>query len=144
MLGDMLNHVKPERAFESLHAPLQSVLAKILAHSPSIAYILTSMHTRTCNTRYSHVCMYMCMCRDVLVVDKFLAFVDLFTKDSVKSEVCKSIIDAFNTNQSSQTDNSVVTNILVYIGKVQPRMLACIHAYTHMQYTLLTCMYVYV
>ena len=65
----MIKHVQPDRAFEAFYPQLQSIVSKILVYITDFN-VLFSM-------------------------DKFMQFFNLFQKDSVKLDVCKSITYAF-------------------------------------------------
>lgn len=52
-------------------------------------------------------------------MEKFLPFVDLFQKESVKVEVCKSILQAFARVAIDQTDNSILSSALLYVARVR-------------------------
>uniref|UniRef100_A0A8C1KSW9 VPS35 endosomal protein-sorting factor-like n=1 Tax=Cyprinus carpio TaxID=7962 RepID=A0A8C1KSW9_CYPCA len=69
ILADIIKHMTPDRAFEDAYPQLQSVIKKILPHFHDFS-VLFSM-------------------------EKFLPFLDMFQKDSVRVEVCKSIMEVF-------------------------------------------------
>uniref|UniRef100_A0A671MNP8 VPS35 endosomal protein-sorting factor-like n=1 Tax=Sinocyclocheilus anshuiensis TaxID=1608454 RepID=A0A671MNP8_9TELE len=69
VLADIIKHMTPDRAFEDAYPQLQSVIKKILPHFHDFS-VLFSM-------------------------EKFLPFLDMFQKDSVRVEVCKSIMEVF-------------------------------------------------
>ncbi|XP_052347154.1 VPS35 endosomal protein-sorting factor-like isoform X2 [Oncorhynchus keta] len=69
VLSDIIKHIMPDRAFEDAYAQLQSVIRKILTYFHDFS-ILFSM-------------------------ERFLPFVDMSQKDSVRVEVCLSIMDIF-------------------------------------------------
>ena len=51
-------------------------------------------------------------------MDKFLPFLDLFEKSSVKVEVSKAVMEAFVRSQKETTSDPVILNAMMYIGKV--------------------------
>uniref|UniRef100_A0A8B9KHD7 VPS35 endosomal protein-sorting factor-like n=1 Tax=Astyanax mexicanus TaxID=7994 RepID=A0A8B9KHD7_ASTMX len=69
VLADIIKHMTPDRAFEDAYPQLQSVMKKILTYFHNFS-VLFSM-------------------------EKFLPFMDMFQKDSVRVEVCKSIMEVF-------------------------------------------------
>uniref|UniRef100_A0A8C1LSC2 VPS35 endosomal protein-sorting factor-like n=1 Tax=Cyprinus carpio TaxID=7962 RepID=A0A8C1LSC2_CYPCA len=69
VLADIIKHITPDRAFEDAYPQLQSVIKKILTYFHDFS-VLFSM-------------------------EKFLPFLDMFQKDSVRVEVCKSIMEVF-------------------------------------------------
>lgn len=52
-------------------------------------------------------------------MDKFLPFLDLFEKDTVKVEVGKAVMQAFVRSQQGTTSDPVILNAMMYIGKVR-------------------------
>ncbi|XP_061611932.1 VPS35 endosomal protein-sorting factor-like isoform X2 [Phyllopteryx taeniolatus] len=91
VLADIIKHMTPDRAFEDAYAQLQSVIRKILAHFYDFA-VLFSM-------------------------ERFLPFLDMFQKDSVRVEVCRSIMDVFIKHQLEPTRDPVILNAMMHICK---------------------------
>jgi hypothetical protein len=56
----------------------------------------------------------------LLLQDKFLPLLDLFQKESIKVEVCKSIMDVFTHSniQQEPTNDPVIINALMFICRV--------------------------
>ncbi|PFX19482.1 UPF0505 protein C16orf62-like [Stylophora pistillata] len=81
----------PERAFEQHYPQLQSIISKVLDHMHDFS-VLVSM-------------------------DKFLPFLDMFQKESIKVDVCKLILEAFVKYQEEPTNDPVVVNALLYVCK---------------------------
>ncbi|KAB5555139.1 hypothetical protein PHYPO_G00030070 [Pangasianodon hypophthalmus] len=79
VLADIIKHMTPDRAFEDAYPQLQSVMKKILTYFHNFS-VLFSM-------------------------EKFLPFLDMFQKDSVRVEVCKSIMDVFIKHQQEPGAN---------------------------------------
>uniref|UniRef100_A0A6Q2YQZ6 VPS35 endosomal protein-sorting factor-like n=1 Tax=Esox lucius TaxID=8010 RepID=A0A6Q2YQZ6_ESOLU len=69
VLSDIIKHMTPDRAFEEAYPQLQSVIRKILTYFHDFS-VLFSM-------------------------ERFLPFMDMFQKDSVRVEVCRSIMEVF-------------------------------------------------
>uniref|UniRef100_A0A667YW83 VPS35 endosomal protein-sorting factor-like n=1 Tax=Myripristis murdjan TaxID=586833 RepID=A0A667YW83_9TELE len=69
VLADIIKHMTPDRAFEDAYPQLQSVIRKILTYFHDFS-VLFSM-------------------------ERFLPFLDMFQKDSVRVEVCRSIMEVF-------------------------------------------------
>uniref|UniRef100_A0A7N6AUV4 VPS35 endosomal protein-sorting factor-like n=1 Tax=Anabas testudineus TaxID=64144 RepID=A0A7N6AUV4_ANATE len=69
VLADIIKHMTPDRAFEDAYPQLQSVIRKILTYVHDFS-VLFSM-------------------------ERFLPFLDMFQKDSVRVEVCRSIMEVF-------------------------------------------------
>ncbi|XP_040214484.1 VPS35 endosomal protein-sorting factor-like isoform X4 [Rana temporaria] len=73
------------------HFSLQSIITTVIAHFHDFA--------------------------DLFYVEKFLPFLDMFQKESVRVEVCKSIMEAFNRNQQEATKDPVMLNALLHVCK---------------------------
>uniref|UniRef100_A0A3Q2YTV6 VPS35 endosomal protein-sorting factor-like n=1 Tax=Hippocampus comes TaxID=109280 RepID=A0A3Q2YTV6_HIPCM len=91
VLADIIKHMTPDRAFEDAYAQLQSVIRKILAHFHDFS-VLFSM-------------------------ERFLPFLDMFQKDGVRVEVCRSIMDVFIKHQLEPTRDPVILNAVMHICK---------------------------
>ncbi|KAF4106796.1 VPS35 endosomal protein-sorting factor-like [Onychostoma macrolepis] len=91
VLADIIKHMTPDRAFEDAYPQLQSVIKKVLTYFHDFS-VLFSM-------------------------EKFLPFLDMFQKDSVRVEVCKSIMEVFIKHQQEPTRDPVILNALLHICK---------------------------
>ncbi|CAH3037318.1 unnamed protein product [Porites lobata] len=91
LLGDVVKHMTPERAFEHHYPQLQAIMSKVLDHMHDFS-VLVSM-------------------------DKFLPFLDMFQKESIKVDMCKVIVEAFVKYQEGTSDDPVVVNALLFICK---------------------------
>ncbi|XP_020613263.1 UPF0505 protein C16orf62-like [Orbicella faveolata] len=91
LIGDVIKHMTPERAFERHYPQLQSIMSKVLDHIHDFS-ILVAM-------------------------DKFLPFVDMFQKETIKVDVCKLIMQAFIKYQQEPTNDPVVVNALLFVCK---------------------------
>ncbi|XP_041062285.1 VPS35 endosomal protein-sorting factor-like isoform X2 [Carcharodon carcharias] len=91
VLSDVIKHLTPDRAFEDAYPQLQSIIAKVLNQFHDFA-VLFSM-------------------------EKFLPFLDMFQKESVRVEVCKSIMEVFIRQQQELTRDPVILNALMHICK---------------------------
>ncbi|XP_072337992.1 LOW QUALITY PROTEIN: VPS35 endosomal protein-sorting factor-like [Scyliorhinus torazame] len=91
VLSDIIKHLTPDRAFEDAYPQLQSIVTKVLEQFHDFA-ILFSM-------------------------EKFLPFLDMFQKESVKVEVCKSIMEVFIRQQQELTRDPVILNALMHVCK---------------------------
>ncbi|XP_055636101.1 VPS35 endosomal protein sorting factor-like [Toxorhynchites rutilus septentrionalis] len=93
LMGDILYHMTPNRAYERHYHELQVIIDKIAS-----------------NTQDVH---------GVLALDNFLPMLDLFQKESVKLDVCKNILTNYRaTSGDLYISDPVVTNALMYISKV--------------------------
>ncbi|XP_006807334.1 VPS35 endosomal protein sorting factor-like isoform X2 [Neolamprologus brichardi] len=91
ILADIIKHMTPDRAFEDAYPQLQSVIRKILTYFHDFS-VLFSM-------------------------ERFLPFLDMFQKDSVRVEVCKSIMEVFIKHQVELTRDPVILNAMLHICK---------------------------
>eukprot|EP00730_Choanoeca_flexa_P009279 TRINITY_DN12619_c0_g2_i8.p1 TRINITY_DN12619_c0_g2~~TRINITY_DN12619_c0_g2_i8.p1 ORF type:complete len:925 (+),score=249.15 TRINITY_DN12619_c0_g2_i8:138-2912(+) len=91
LLGDILKHVLPEQQYENLFPQLQSVLEKILSNLSAMT--------------------------DLFSMDNFMPFMDLFQKSTVRVDVCKSVLRAFEQHQSEPLDDTVTVNAMLYMAK---------------------------
>uniref|UniRef100_A0A674PEU3 VPS35 endosomal protein-sorting factor-like n=1 Tax=Takifugu rubripes TaxID=31033 RepID=A0A674PEU3_TAKRU len=69
ILADIIKHMTPDRAFEDAYPQLQSAIRKILLYFHNFSVLFS--------------------------IERFLPFLDMFQKDSVRVEVCRSITDVF-------------------------------------------------
>uniref|UniRef100_A0A8K9UC75 VPS35 endosomal protein-sorting factor-like n=1 Tax=Oncorhynchus mykiss TaxID=8022 RepID=A0A8K9UC75_ONCMY len=91
VLSDIIKHMTPDRAFEDAYPQLQSVIRKILTYFHDFS-VLFSM-------------------------ERFLPFMDMFQKDSVRVGVCLSIMDVFIKHQQEPTRDPVILNALLHVCK---------------------------
>ncbi|XP_047464640.1 VPS35 endosomal protein-sorting factor-like isoform X2 [Mugil cephalus] len=91
VLADIIKHMTPDRAFEDAYPQLQSVIRKILAYFHDFSVVFS--------------------------MERFLPFLDMFQKDSVRVEVCKSIMEVFIKHQVEVTRDPVILNAMLHICK---------------------------
>uniref|UniRef100_A0A286XNX2 VPS35 endosomal protein-sorting factor-like n=1 Tax=Cavia porcellus TaxID=10141 RepID=A0A286XNX2_CAVPO len=91
VLADVIKHMTPDRAFEDSYPQLQSIIKKVIAHFHDFSVLFS--------------------------VEKFLPFLDMFQKESVRVEVCKYIMEAFIKHQQEPTKDPVILNALLHICK---------------------------
>ncbi|XP_075035837.1 VPS35 endosomal protein-sorting factor-like [Mixophyes fleayi] len=91
ILADVIKHMTPDRAFEEAYPQLQSIITKVIAHFHDFSVLFS--------------------------VEKFLPFLDMFQKESVRVEVCKCIIEAFIKHQQEVTKDPVILNALLHVCK---------------------------
>ncbi|KAM5227977.1 VPS35 endosomal protein-sorting factor-like isoform 2-T2 [Ctenodactylus gundi] len=91
VLADVIKHMTPDRAFEDSYPQLQSIIKKVVAHFHDFSVLFS--------------------------VEKFLPFLDMFQKESVRVEVCKLIMEAFTKYQQEATKDPVILNALLHICK---------------------------
>uniref|UniRef100_A0AAQ6AM61 VPS35 endosomal protein-sorting factor-like n=1 Tax=Amphiprion ocellaris TaxID=80972 RepID=A0AAQ6AM61_AMPOC len=91
VLADIIKHMTPDRAFEDAYPQLQSVIRKILTYFHDFSLLFS--------------------------MERFLPFLDMFQKDSVRVEVCKSIMEVFIKHQVELTRDPVILNAMLHICK---------------------------
>ncbi|XP_063444782.1 VPS35 endosomal protein-sorting factor-like [Mytilus trossulus] len=91
ILADIIKHMTPDRVFEDFYPQLQSVVTKIMCHITNFSMLFS--------------------------LDKFLPFIDMFQKESVRVDVCKTIMESFNKTQLEPTNDPVIVNALMFICK---------------------------
>uniref|UniRef100_A0A8C0FBB8 VPS35 endosomal protein-sorting factor-like n=1 Tax=Bubo bubo TaxID=30461 RepID=A0A8C0FBB8_BUBBB len=69
VLADVIKHMTPDRAFEDAYPQLQSIIQKVITYIYDFSLLFS--------------------------VEKFLPFLDMFQKESVRVEVCKCIMESF-------------------------------------------------
>ncbi|XP_023584094.1 VPS35 endosomal protein-sorting factor-like [Trichechus manatus latirostris] len=91
VLADVIKHMTPDRAFEDSYPQLQSIIKKVITHFHDFSVLFS--------------------------VEKFLPFLDMFQKESVRVEVCKCIMEAFIKHQHEPTKDPVILNALLHVCK---------------------------
>ncbi|XP_036166147.1 VPS35 endosomal protein sorting factor-like isoform X3 [Myotis myotis] len=91
VLADIIKHMTPDRAFEDSYPQLQSIIKKVIAHFHDFSVLFS--------------------------VEKFLPFLDMFQKESVRVEVCKCIMEVFVKHQHEPTKDPVILNALLHVCK---------------------------
>ena len=91
ILADIIKHMTPDRAFEDYYPQLQSIVTKIMCHVTDFSMLFS--------------------------LEKFLPFIDMFQKESVRVEVCKTVMEAFNKTQKETTKDPVIINALMFVCK---------------------------
>uniref|UniRef100_A0A671TX19 VPS35 endosomal protein-sorting factor-like n=1 Tax=Sparus aurata TaxID=8175 RepID=A0A671TX19_SPAAU len=89
ILADIIKHMTPDRAFEDAYPQLQSVIRKILTYLHDFSVLFA--------------------------MERFLPFLDMFQKDSVRVEVCRSIMEVFIKHQVEHTRDPVILNAMLHI-----------------------------
>ncbi|KAG8145605.1 hypothetical protein E2320_012110, partial [Naja naja] len=91
ILADVIKHMTPDRAFEEAYPQLQSMIQKVITYLHDFAILFS--------------------------LEKFLPFLDMFQKESVRVEVCKCIMQAFIKHQQESTKDPVILNALLHVCK---------------------------
>ncbi|XP_033219620.1 VPS35 endosomal protein sorting factor-like [Belonocnema kinseyi] len=90
-LGAIISHLGTNRVFELFYPQLQTIVEKIVAHTQDF--------------------------ESLLIMNNFLPLIDLFHKESIKVEVCKTVVESFSTQSGPITD-PIVINALMFITKI--------------------------
>lgn len=91
VLDDIIKHLLPSRSFENCYPTMEKLLSAVLS-----SYLPFS---------------------ELFGMSKFLPFLDLFQKEAVKVEACKSVLRAFQSAGTATTKDSIVISGLMYICK---------------------------
>ncbi|KAF4523437.1 hypothetical protein B566_EDAN010370 [Ephemera danica] len=91
-LADMIKHLSPERAYEQHYPQLQSVVATLLRHSSDV--------------------------ETLFAMEKFLPFLDMFQKECVRVEVCKSIMEEFCKQHREFIHDPVTISGIMFLCRV--------------------------
>ncbi|KQS39467.1 uncharacterized protein Dere_GG12848, isoform B [Drosophila erecta] len=92
LLGELNARMCLGKAYEKHYSQLQNILSRIMQNYRSIELLL--------------------------IQPNFLPYLDLFQKESVRVEVCKNILSFYKQNSEHYTCDAVVTNALMYLGKI--------------------------
>eukprot|EP00099_Drosophila_melanogaster_P022366 NP_649826.3 uncharacterized protein Dmel_CG8202 [Drosophila melanogaster] len=92
LLGELNTRMCLGKAYEKHYSQLQNILTRIMQNYRSIELLL--------------------------IQPNFLPYLDLFQKESVRVEVCKNILSFYKQNSDEYTCDAVVTNALMYLGKI--------------------------
>ncbi|KAH8281161.1 hypothetical protein KR054_012542, partial [Drosophila jambulina] len=92
LLGELNARMCLGKAYEKHYSQLQNILTRIMQNYRSIELLL--------------------------IQPNFLPYLDLFQKESVRVEVCKNILIYYKQNSEEYTSDAVVTNALMYLGKI--------------------------
>ncbi|KAJ8945235.1 hypothetical protein NQ318_011216 [Aromia moschata] len=90
IIGDIIDHMTPNRSYEHYYSELKLIIGKIVSHIQDFELLL--------------------------VMDNFLPLIDLFQQESVRVEVCKSILTVCSSGH--KTNDPVVTNALMFLCSV--------------------------
>ncbi|XP_065065630.1 VPS35 endosomal protein-sorting factor-like isoform X3 [Rhopilema esculentum] len=91
LLGDIIKHMTPDRAFEDHYPQLISIVSKVVSNMKDFNALFQ--------------------------MEKFLPFLDMFQKESMKVDACKTIMEAFIRFQKEDTTDPVIINALTQICK---------------------------
>uniref|UniRef100_A0A8C0GAC3 VPS35 endosomal protein-sorting factor-like n=1 Tax=Chelonoidis abingdonii TaxID=106734 RepID=A0A8C0GAC3_CHEAB len=86
VLADVIKHMTPDRAFEDAYPQLQSIIQKIITYFHDFSVLFS--------------------------VEKFLPFLDMFQKESVRVEVCKCIMEAFINALTLEDEKRMLASLI--------------------------------
>ncbi|XP_038275814.1 VPS35 endosomal protein-sorting factor-like isoform X3 [Dermochelys coriacea] len=86
VLGDVIKHMTPDRAFEDAYPQLQSIIQKIITYFHDFSVLFSA--------------------------EKFLPFLDMFQKESVRVEVCKCIMEAFINALTLEDEKRMLASLI--------------------------------
>uniref|UniRef100_A0A8C5QFY2 VPS35 endosomal protein-sorting factor-like n=1 Tax=Leptobrachium leishanense TaxID=445787 RepID=A0A8C5QFY2_9ANUR len=86
ILSDVIKHMTPDRAFENAYPQLQCVITKVISHFHDFSVLFS--------------------------VEKFLPFLDMFQKESVRVEVCKRIMEAFINALTLEDEKRILSQLI--------------------------------
>ena len=92
VLGDIINHLLPDRAYESCSAVLLSILERLIRHLRSFSLLLS--------------------------MDKFMPFIDMLQKEEARLEAAKLLLDAYTKYHHDSTLDPVVINGVLFASKI--------------------------
>lgn len=129
MLADIMKHVLPDRAFEEFYPQLHNVVRKILPYTTDFSTLFTMV--RTVVVGLNLLLLWIVLLYQMLIVvfalqEKFMTFVDLFQRESVKVDVCKIILEHYVRHQQEPVNDSVVINALMFFCKVLHDSVRCV------------------
>ncbi|XP_067673421.1 VPS35 endosomal protein-sorting factor-like [Haliotis asinina] len=91
ILADIIKHMTPDRVFEDFYPQMLSVVSKILAHQHNFTALFS--------------------------LEKFLPFMDMFQRENVKVDACKTVAEAFAKFQTEPLNDPIVINAMMFICK---------------------------
>lgn len=93
IMNDILSHMTPNRQFEEHYMELQNVVERIVGHVSDFEGLMT--------------------------MNNFLPVIDLFQRESVRLEVCKSIMGVYRSKGRAEgTNDPVLINNLMYLCRI--------------------------
>ncbi|CAK9815608.1 VPS35 endosomal protein-sorting factor-like [Anthophora plagiata] len=89
--GKIIDRLNPNKNFEHYYLQLQNIIEKVISYTQDF--------------------------ESLLAMDNFLPLIDLFHKESIKVEVCKTIIEGLSAQTGPITD-PIIINALMFIAKI--------------------------
>lgn len=92
VLGDIINHLLPDRAYETCSAALLQILERLIKHLRSFSLLLS--------------------------MDKFMPFIDMLQKEESRLEAAKLLLDAYTKYHQDSTIDPVIINGVLFASKI--------------------------
>ncbi|XP_068975695.1 VPS35 endosomal protein-sorting factor-like isoform X4 [Bombus flavifrons] len=89
--GKIIDRLNPNKSFEHFYPQLQNIIEKVVSHTQDF--------------------------ESLLAMDNFLPLIDLFHKESIKVEVCKTVMEGISVQTSPITD-PIFINALMFIARI--------------------------
>ncbi|XP_053987502.1 VPS35 endosomal protein-sorting factor-like isoform X2 [Hylaeus volcanicus] len=89
--GKIIDRLNPNKNFEHYYPQLQNIIEKVVVHKQDF--------------------------ESLFAMDNFLPLIDLFHKETIKVEVCKTIIEGLSAEGGSITD-PIIINALMFIARI--------------------------
>ncbi|XP_012245871.1 VPS35 endosomal protein sorting factor-like isoform X3 [Bombus vosnesenskii] len=89
--GKIIDRLNPNKSFEHFYPQLQNIIEKVISHTQDF--------------------------ESLLAMDNFLPLIDLFHKESIKVEVCKTVMEGISVQSSPITD-PIFINALMFIARI--------------------------
>lgn len=116
-LGEIISHLTPNRAFEQHYSQMQTIVEKIVANTQDFDSLLTMVNRNALIQRFSHPIKLLTDIFSTLLQENFLPLIDLFHKESIKVDVCKTVIEGLGLQSGPITD-PIVINALMFIARI--------------------------
>ncbi|OWA52067.1 UPF0505 protein C16orf62-like protein [Hypsibius exemplaris] len=92
VLGDIISHLLPDRAYESCSAVLLQILERLIKHLRSFSLLLS--------------------------MDKFMPFIDMLQKEEQRLEAAKLLLDAYTKYHQDSAIDPVIINGVLFASKI--------------------------
>ncbi|XP_026666628.1 UPF0505 protein C16orf62 homolog isoform X2 [Ceratina calcarata] len=90
--GKIIDRLGPNKSFEHFYPQLQNIVEKVISHTQDFESLLT--------------------------MDNFLPLIDLFHKENIKVEVCKTLIESLSAQTSGPITDPITINALMFIARI--------------------------
>lgn len=123
IMNDILSHLTPNRAFEDHYPELKNVVERIVANVNDFEGLMTMVSTISNDDKFKIATNKKSLVAAIdlpyipsnIFQDNFLPVIDLFQKESVKLDVCKSIMGVYRAKVEDSTSDPVLINNLMFL-----------------------------